>query len=167
MAWGPRGEPGQVTITLYPTRNLCMPRRSVREGGGWRRTIPCSMSGAGVAGRAADRAGSQRWHIGLITKPARWSSIGSLVSPRPSSNAASSSTRLPPGDCLDYTVRLAPVVVVPVMVPTAAADRHRHKDAGLRSEGNCQEQQRDPQIAHGAPPTTWDGQKGSSIPARR
>jgi hypothetical protein len=35
MAWGPRGEPEQVTITLYPTRNLFMPRRSVREGGGW------------------------------------------------------------------------------------------------------------------------------------
>ena len=123
MAWGPRGEPEQVTITLYPTRNLFMPRRSVREGGGWRRTIPCSMSGGGSRGSC--------WRL------------------------------------LRLHVRLAPVVVVPVMVPTAAADRHRHKDAGLRSEGNCQEQQRDPQIAHGAPPTTWDRQKGSSIPARR
>jgi hypothetical protein len=25
MAWGPRGEPEQATITLYPTRNLFMP----------------------------------------------------------------------------------------------------------------------------------------------
>jgi len=51
-------------------------------------------------------------------------------------------------------------------MPTATADRHGHKDAGLSSKGNCQEQQRDPQIAHGAPPTAWDGSEGSSIPAR-
>jgi hypothetical protein len=40
-----------------------------------------------------------------------------------------------PGDCLAYTVRLAPVVVA-VMMSTATADRHRHKDAGLSSNGH-------------------------------
>src|SRR6266478_9217154 len=52
-----------------------------------------------------------------------------------------------PAICLTYTVHSAPVVAVPVMMPTTV-DRHRHKDASLSYEGNCQEQQRDPQIAH-------------------
>ncbi len=59
-------------------------------------------------------------------------------------------SRLPPGDCLAYAVQLAPVVVVPAMMPSTAADRHGHKDAGLGHKGNRQEQHRDPQIAHGA-----------------
>ncbi len=44
---------------------------------------------------------------------------------------------------LSLHVRLAPVVVEPVMMPTATAHGHRHEDAGLSSEGNCQEQYHD------------------------
>ena len=70
---GKPGEQAQVTITLYPTSNLFMPghrirldvsssnfrgstsiptrgRRSGESGGGWWRTIPCSMSGGGSRG---------------------------------------------------------------------------------------------------------------------
>jgi len=86
---------------------------------------------------------------------------GGLSRAAPSLRAIAGRLGSHPGDCLGYA--LAPVVTVPVMIPAATANRH--KDASLGYEGNCQEQHRDPQIAHRAHLLTEsDEQQGACIP---
>ena len=54
----------------------------------------------------------------------------------PSPSGEDRASRQPPGDCIAYVVHLAPVIAVMVMMPTTAADRHRHKDAGVSTDRN-------------------------------
>jgi hypothetical protein len=54
----------------------------------------------------------------------------------PSPSGENRASGQPPGEGIAYIVHLAPVIAVMVMMPSTAADRHRHKDAGVSTDRN-------------------------------